>query len=108
MFRKFVAAAIVSMFATGVALAQTAASAPAAPAAAASTMKGGDCESKAVSKDGKPLSGAAKASFMKKCERDAKKSMSAQCESKAVGKDGKPLHGAAKASSVKKCMAEAG
>ncbi|HEY3537184.1 MAG: hypothetical protein ACTHJZ_03730 [Trinickia sp.] len=108
MFKKFVAAAIVSMFATGVALAQTAASAPAAPAAAASTMKGGDCESKAVSKDGKPLSGAAKASFMKKCERDAKKSMSAQCESKAVGKDGKPLHGAAKTSSVKKCMAEAG
>jgi hypothetical protein len=45
---------------------------------------------------------------MKKCERDAKKSMSAQCESKAVGKDGKPLHGAAKTSSVKKCMAEAG
>lgn len=107
MFKKFVAAAIVSMFATGVALAQTA-SAPAAPAAAAGTMKSGDCESKAVSKDGKPLSGAAKSSFMKKCERDAKKTMSAQCESKAVGKDGKALHGAAKTSFVKKCMADAG
>lgn len=34
--------------------------------------KGSGCESKAVSKDGKPLSGAAKASFMKKCEADAK------------------------------------
>ena len=31
-----------------------------------------DCESKAVSKDGKPLAGAAKASFIKKCEADAK------------------------------------
>src|SRR5258706_16177732 len=34
--------------------------------------KGSGCESKAVSKDGKPLAGAAKASFMKKCEADAK------------------------------------
>ena len=32
-----------------------------------------DCEAKAVSKDGKPLAGAAKTSFMKKCEADAKK-----------------------------------
>ena len=31
-----------------------------------------DCESKAVSKEGKPLAGAAKNSFMKKCEADAK------------------------------------
>lgn len=31
-----------------------------------------DCESKAVSKDGKPLAGAAKASFMKKCVAEAK------------------------------------
>ena len=31
-----------------------------------------DCEAKAVSKDGKPLAGAAKTSFMKKCEADAK------------------------------------
>jgi hypothetical protein len=29
------------------------------------------CEAKAVGKDGKPLAGAAKASFMKKCEADA-------------------------------------
>ena len=32
-----------------------------------------DCEAKAVGKDGKPLAGAAKTSFMKKCEADAKK-----------------------------------
>jgi len=48
---------------------------------------------KAVSRDGKPLSGAAKTSFMKKC-----------CEDSAKSKDGKPLSGAAKASYVKKCI----
>ena len=31
------------------------------------------CEAKAVSKDGKPLSGAAKAASIKKCEAEAKK-----------------------------------
>jgi hypothetical protein len=54
------------------------------------------CASKAVSKEGKPLSGAAKTSFIKKCKEDA-------CESKAVSKDGKPLSGAAKTSFMKKC-----
>jgi len=29
------------------------------------------CESKAVSKEGKPLAGAAKRSFMQKCQREA-------------------------------------
>ena len=29
------------------------------------------CQSKAIGKDGKPLAGAAKASFMKKCETEA-------------------------------------
>ena len=48
----------------------------------------------AVGKDGKPLAGAAKASFMKKC-----------CEDAAVSSDGKPLSGAAKTSFVKKCQA---
>jgi hypothetical protein len=33
--------------------------------------KGDRCETKAVSKDGKPVSGAAKNSFMKKCEKEA-------------------------------------
>jgi len=50
------------------------------------------CAAKAVGKDGKPLAGAAKTSFMKKC-----------CEDGAIGKDGKPLSGAAKTSFVKKC-----
>ena len=47
------------------------------------------CESKAVSAEGKPLLGAAKTSFIRKCKQDA-------CESKAVSVDNKPLHGAAK------------
>jgi hypothetical protein len=59
-----------------------------------------DCDGavlrQAVSKEGKPLTGAAKTSFIKKCKEDA-------CESKAVSKDGKPLSGAAKTSFMKKC-----
>jgi hypothetical protein len=50
------------------------------------------CASKAVSKDGKPLAGAARTSSIKKC-----------CEAGAVGKDGRPLAGAAKTSHMKKC-----
>ena len=63
---------LVSTFATGSAYAQT-------------------C--KAVSADGKPLSGAAKSSHMKKC-----------CEDSAKSADGKMLGGAAKTSYVNKCM----
>jgi hypothetical protein len=51
------------------------------------------CATKAMSKDGKPLAGAAKTSFVKKC-----------CEDSALSKDGKPLFGAAKNSHVTKCM----
>jgi hypothetical protein len=54
------------------------------------------CESRAVSSDGKPLHGAAKNSFVKKCKREA-------CENKAVSKEGKPLYGAAKNSFMAKC-----
>jgi hypothetical protein len=54
------------------------------------------CATKAVSKEGKPLSGAARTSSIKKC-----------CEDSAVSKDGKPLSGAAKTSYVKKCQADA-
>jgi hypothetical protein len=57
------------------------------------------CDSKAVTKEGKPLVGAAKASFVKKCKVDS-------CESKAVGSNGKKLSGAAKTSFMKKCEAE--
>lgn len=66
-----------------------------------------DCESKAVSKAGKPLAGAAKASFMKKCEADAKGGAGSGCAEKAIGKNGKPLVGATKASFMKKCEADA-
>ncbi len=69
--KRFVLAATLAMFATAPAFAQT-------------------CN--AVSADGKPLAGAAKTSFMKKC-----------CEDSAKSADGKPLAGAAKTSYVKKC-----
>ena len=61
-----------------------------------STLAQESCESKAVGKDGKPLAGAAKTSFLKKCKADA-------CEPKAVDKDGKKLSGAARNSFLKKC-----
>jgi len=63
---------------------------------AISTAMAQSCESRAMSKDGKPLHGAAKTSFVKKCKKDA-------CESKAVSKEGKPLYGAAKKSFLTKC-----
>jgi len=55
------------------------------------------CATKAVSKDGKPLAGAARTSAIKKC-----------CEDSALSADGKKLSGAAKTSFVKKCQADAG
>jgi hypothetical protein len=79
--KRILLAALITSFAVGSAFAQS-------------------CESKAVSKDGKPLSGAAKTSFVKKCKQDA-------CEGKAVGKDGKPLAGAAKNSFMTKCEKDA-
>jgi hypothetical protein len=80
--KRFLLAITVSLFAVGAAFADD------------------TCASKAVGSDGKPLAGAAKASFLKKCKADA-------CEGKAVGSDGKPLAGAAKASFLKKCEAAA-
>ncbi len=76
--KKLFLAVVVVTFAAGTAFAQD------------------SCASKAVGKDGKPLAGAAKTAFMKKCTADA-------CAAKAVGSDGKPLAGAAKASFMKKC-----
>jgi hypothetical protein len=78
MIRGIFLAAMIATFAAGTAMAQE------------------TCESKAVGKDGKALSGAAKTSFMKKC-------MAESCESKAMSADGKPLSGAAKTSFIKKC-----
>lgn len=68
--------------------------------AAGSAFADDTCESKAVGKDGKPLAGAAKTSFLKKCKADA-------CTPKAVSADGKPLAGAAKNSFMKKCEVSA-
>ncbi|MEK9280158.1 MULTISPECIES: hypothetical protein [unclassified Bradyrhizobium] len=68
--------------------------------AAGSAFAEDTCESKAVGKDGKPLAGAAKTSFLKKCKQEV-------CAPKAVGSDGKPLAGAAKNSFMKKCEVSA-
>ncbi|HEY3794096.1 MAG TPA: hypothetical protein VGM09_19895 [Bradyrhizobium sp.] len=78
MIRSVFIAAVLATFAVGSAMAQE------------------SCESKAMGKDGKPLAGAAKTSFMKKCMHDT-------CAAKAVSADGKPLSGAAKNSSIAKC-----
>ncbi|WP_374341651.1 hypothetical protein [Methyloversatilis sp.] len=64
----------------------------------------GECEAAAIDKNGKPLAGAAKASFMQKCQREA--DASNNCESRAVSKDGKPLSGAARTSSIRRCEEE--
>ena len=66
--------------------------------AAGSAFAQESCDSKAMGKDGKPLAGAAKTAFMKKCMAD-------DCATKAVGSDGKKLAGAAKSSFMKKCEA---
>ena len=60
----------------------------------------GTCESRAVDKSGKALSGAAKTSFIQKCKRDA-------CSAKAIDKNGKALAGAAKKSFMDRCEKEA-
>jgi len=72
---------------------------------AAATPAASSCEAKAVDKNGKPLSGAAKSSFMKKCEGEKTSDKTSACEEKAVDKNGKPLAGAAKTSFMKKCEA---
>lgn len=79
--KRILLAALIAAFAAGSAMAQS-------------------CDSRAMGKDGKPLHGAAKTSFVNKCKRDA-------CEGKAVSKDGKPLHGAAKNSFMAKCKRDA-
>ncbi len=76
--RRLILAALITCFTVGTAAAQS-------------------CDSKAVGANGRPLHGAAKMSFVKKCKRDA-------CKGKAVSAEGKPLHGAAKNSFVAKCV----
>jgi hypothetical protein len=96
---KLILALIGTFFCASMALAQTAAS----PTAGA---RGANCEAKAIDKNGKPLAGAAKTSFMKKCDASAPAAdKSSACAAKAVDKNGKPLAGAAKSSFMKKCEA---
>ena len=78
MARIIATAILVSLFGLGTAIAQD------------------SCATKAISKDGKPLAGAARTSAIKKC-----------CADNAIGSNGKRLGGAAKASYVKKCQADA-
>ncbi len=92
--KKILSTALLALFAVNVAYAQAPAAAPAA-----------DCEAQAVSKSGKPLAGAAKTAFMKKCQGGT--AAPSACEEKAVGKNGKPLAGAAKKAFMKKCEADA-
>ena len=56
--------------------------------------------------EGKPLAGAAKAAFLKKCQADNPAPAASGCAEKAVGKNGKPLAGAAKTAFMKKCEAD--
>ena len=79
--RRFILAALITCFVVGTAAAQS-------------------CDSQAMSAGGKPLHGAAKMSFVRKCKRDA-------CGNKAMSAEGKPLHGAAKNSFMAKCMRSA-
>lgn len=66
------------------------------------------CEAKAVDKNGKALAGAAKTSFMKKCEKEAGGAPASAAASPACEKSAadKKLAGAAKKSHIKKCMAD--
>lgn len=81
------------------------AQAPVSSAATAPGVQG--CEMRAIDKNGKMLAGAAKKSFMKKCEADMMGPAARSCEAKAMGKNGKALAGAAKSSFMKKCVADA-
>ncbi len=100
------AAALGACLSFGAAQAQDKAATPAMPAATAPAA-GANCEAKAVDKNGKALAGAAKASFLKKCEKDAQAAATPACAAKAVDKNGKALAGAAKNSFMKKCEADA-
>jgi len=100
--KKYALVAALSLFGLAWHAGAVAADSPAKPAASAAAS----CEEQAVDKNGKKLSGAAKTSFVKKCEADAK-AAAPSCEDKAVDKNGKKLSGAAKTSFVKKCEADA-
>ncbi|HTQ75254.1 MAG TPA: hypothetical protein VMI74_13290 [Burkholderiales bacterium] len=69
--------------------------------ATAAFAAGATCDAQATEKK---LSGAAKTSFVKKCEKDAAADATKACEGQAADKK---LSGAAKNSFVKKCVKDA-
>jgi hypothetical protein len=69
--------------------------------AASAPMAMSSCDAKAAEKK---LAGAAKTSFVKKCESDAGGGAAAACDAQAAEKK---LAGAAKTSFTKKCVADA-
>lgn len=95
---------LTSLLAANVALAQTPAAAPAAASASS-------CESGAVSKAGKPLHGAAKAAYMKKCTGEtapvAAKGKTTQ-QNKMVGcnKEAKDKKGDERKAFMKECLSK--
>lgn len=108
--RKTLIACVIPLFLAGAAFAQAPASKPDAKSTGSAAVQpaASSCEAKAIDKNGKPLSGAARTASIKKCEAEGTgATASASCEAKAVGKNGKPLAGAAKTSFMKKCEADA-
>jgi hypothetical protein len=110
---KLITLALVSLFAANVALAQTPAAAPAKPATPAPAATPADgCEAHAVSKAGKPLHGAAKAAFMKKCAKDMPASATADGKStqqnkmKTCNKDATGKKGAERKAFMKECLSK--
>ena len=65
------------------------------------------CEARAIDKNGRMLAGAAKKSFIKKCQADSMNPAQRSCEAKAVAKSGKALAGAARTAFLKKCVSDA-
>lgn len=61
------------------------------------------CEARAVDKDGKPLSGAAKDAFVKKCLEY--KGKVDNCDAVAVNNADNQLYGISSATSIEKCKA---
>jgi len=93
---------LIALFVGVLAATPVLAESPAMPTAA--TAAPSDCEAKAIGRNGKPLAGAARTSFLKKCQSEA---VGTDCAGKAVSSTGKPLTGAARTSSIRKCEADA-
>src|SRR5260370_35140439 len=105
--KKIFALAVAAFFSVGVTYAQT--SAPIAPSgskAAPATVAASSCEARAVDKNGKPLAGADKPSFVKKCESGNNASAAPAGEGKAGGQNGKPLAGPPTRQSLEKMCAQ--